>query len=99
MYNMLLLSFYNTITAPFQRALGHQYSLGGHHIKNGNSQVLSGCYEELTLMSSLGYITNTKPSAVFRLRSKANADGVDVDMEKFEDENITAQVSNVMFHS
>eukprot|EP01111_Echinosteliopsis_oligospora_P019606 TRINITY_DN9563_c0_g1_i1.p1 TRINITY_DN9563_c0_g1~~TRINITY_DN9563_c0_g1_i1.p1 ORF type:complete len:186 (-),score=17.46 TRINITY_DN9563_c0_g1_i1:370-927(-) len=40
----------------------------------------------------LGHITNSKPSAVFRLRSKTNGSfGIDVDMDKF-DGNIIAQI-------
>jgi len=39
----------------------------------------------------LGSLTNAKPSAVYRLRSKQSNHGIDVDMDQF-DENIVAQI-------
>jgi len=39
----------------------------------------------------LGSLTNSKPSAVYRLRSKNSAHGINVDMDMF-DENIVAQI-------
>jgi len=40
----------------------------------------------------LGYITNAKPSAIFRLSTKGGSGGIDVDMGMDRDDNVVAQI-------